>query len=70
MKDLNQCRQELDVIDAQLVWLFEKRMQVAREVALYKDAHNITQFGNPEPWTGKFPLTAFLRCDFRIKTVA
>lgn len=36
MKDLNQCRQELDVIDAQLVWLFEKRMQVSREVAAYK----------------------------------
>ena len=39
MKDLAQCRAELDVIDAQLVWLFEKRMQVAREGALYKDAH-------------------------------
>ncbi|MBQ4264351.1 MAG: prephenate dehydratase [Clostridia bacterium] len=36
MKDLNQCRQELDVIDAQLVWLFEKRMQVSRDVADYK----------------------------------
>ena len=39
MKDLNQCRSELDVIDAQLVWLFEKRMQVVREVALYKHEH-------------------------------
>ena len=36
MKDLTQCRQELDVIDAQLVWLFEKRMQVSREAATYK----------------------------------
>lgn len=36
MKDILQCRQELDVIDAQLVWLFEKRMQVAREAAAYK----------------------------------
>ena len=41
MKDLNQCRQELDVIDAQLVWLFEKRMQVVRDVALYKHEHNM-----------------------------
>lgn len=41
MKDLNQCRQELDVIDAQLVWLFEKRMQVSREVAEYKLANHL-----------------------------
>ena len=41
MKDLNQCRAELDVIDAQLVWLFEKRMQVVREVALYKHENNM-----------------------------
>ena len=41
MKDLNQCRAELDVIDAQLVSLFEKRMQVVRDVAQYKHEHNI-----------------------------
>ena len=41
MKDLNQCRAELDAIDAQLVRLFEKRMHVAREVALYKHHHNL-----------------------------
>ena len=41
MKDLKQCREELDVIDAQLVWLFEKRMQVSREVAAYKHANHI-----------------------------
>lgn len=41
MKDLNQCRAELDVIDAQLVRLFEKRMQVVRDVARYKQAHNM-----------------------------
>lgn len=28
-----------------------------RTPALYKDAHNITQFGNPEPWTGKFTVS-------------
>lgn len=41
MKDLNQCRAELDVIDAQLVWLFEKRMQVSREVAAYKQVNRM-----------------------------
>ena len=41
MKDLNQCRSELDSIDAQLVGLFEKRMQIARDVALYKHRNNI-----------------------------
>ena len=44
MKDLNQCRAELDVIDAQMVWLFEKRMQVVRDVALYKHEHNMDIF--------------------------
>ena len=42
MKTLDQCRAELDVIDAQLVSLFEKRMQVARDVAQYKHAHNLS----------------------------
>lgn len=41
MKDLNQCRRELDSIDAQLVGLFEKRMQISRDVALYKHRHNM-----------------------------
>ena len=36
MKDLNQLRQEIDVIDRQLVALFEQRMAVTRNVGLYK----------------------------------
>ena len=36
MKDLTQCRAELDAIDSQLVALFEERMRVARDIALYK----------------------------------
>ncbi len=36
MKDLTQLRGELDVIDSQLVELFEKRMEVSSEVAQYK----------------------------------
>ena len=41
MKDLTQCRAELDAIDSQLVALFEQRMRVSREVALYKHAHRL-----------------------------
>lgn len=36
MKDIALCRVELDEIDAQIVSLFERRMRVSRDVALYK----------------------------------
>jgi chorismate mutase/prephenate dehydratase len=36
MKDLQQCRQEIDQIDRQLVKLFEERMHLAHDVARYK----------------------------------
>lgn len=36
MKDLLQCRKEIDEIDGQMTALFEKRMQIAAEVAEYK----------------------------------
>ena len=42
MKDLTQCRTELDAIDQQLVALFEERMRVARDVALYKHENNLS----------------------------
>ena len=41
MKDLTQCRAELDAIDSQLVALFEERMRVARDIALYKHKNNL-----------------------------
>ncbi|MBQ2989703.1 MAG: prephenate dehydratase [Clostridia bacterium] len=41
MKDLTQCRTEIDAIDRQIVTLFERRMQVSRDVAAYKHAHQI-----------------------------
>ena len=41
MKDIQECRAELDAIDRQLVALFEQRMRVSRNVAAYKHAHNI-----------------------------
>ena len=41
MKDLSQCRSEIDAIDRQLVALFEQRMQTARDVAAYKHAHQL-----------------------------
>lgn len=36
MKDLSQCREEIDVIDREMTALFEKRMGIAAEVAEYK----------------------------------
>jgi len=41
MKELTQCRAELDAIDRQIVALFEQRMRVSRDVALYKHAHHM-----------------------------
>jgi len=41
MKDLTQCRAEIDAIDTQLIRLFEQRMQVSRAVALYKHANHL-----------------------------
>jgi len=41
MKTLEACRAEIDAIDAQLVRLFEQRMRVSRDVALYKQAHHM-----------------------------
>lgn len=41
MKDLNELRQEIDVIDRQLAALFEQRMAVTRNVGLYKLANGI-----------------------------
>ena len=34
MKELDVCRTEIDAIDAQLIALFERRMEVARDIAL------------------------------------
>lgn len=41
MKDLHDCRAEIDEIDAQLVSLFERRMAASRDIALYKQAHRM-----------------------------
>lgn len=40
IKELAQCRKEIDEIDEQIVELFEKRMHVARDVITYKLHHN------------------------------
>ena len=39
MRELESSRREIDEIDAELVRLFERRMGVCRDVALYKQAH-------------------------------
>ena len=44
MKDLSQCRQEIDEIDAQLLTLLERRMRVAESGARYKLANNMKVF--------------------------
>lgn len=41
MKDLNQCRKEIDEIDKELVALFEKRMDIAINVAEYKKENKL-----------------------------
>lgn len=44
MKDLQQCRQEIDEIDQQLIKLFEQRMNVSKDVVTYKLAHGMEIF--------------------------
>lgn len=44
MKDLKQCRQEIDCIDEQIMALFEKRMKVCAEVVQYKREHHLSIF--------------------------
>lgn len=41
MRDLQQCRGDIDRLDRQIVALFEERMAVCREVGAYKVAHNL-----------------------------
>lgn len=42
--DLNELRDEINEIDEQILRLFEKRMGIAREVALYKIKHGLDVF--------------------------
>lgn len=44
MKDLKQCRQEIDSIDEQLIALFEKRMKICEDVVKYKMEHDLPIF--------------------------
>ncbi|MGO5115360.1 bifunctional chorismate mutase/prephenate dehydratase [Candidatus Avoscillospira sp. LCP25S3_F1] len=41
MRDLQQCRAEIDRLDRQIVALFEERMAICREVGAYKVAHHL-----------------------------
>lgn len=43
---LNQLRKEIDTIDSQLLKLFEQRMKVVENVALFKKEHNIPILNN------------------------
>lgn len=44
MRDLTEIRQEINAIDAQMGQLFDRRMQLAKDVALYKEAHGLPIF--------------------------
>lgn len=44
MRDLDDIRQNIDEIDREMLALFEKRMAFSREVAQYKEAHNMPIF--------------------------
>ena len=39
--DLTELRKDIDAIDRELVWLLEKRLDVAAAVAAYKKAHGL-----------------------------
>ena len=41
MRDLKEIRKNIDEIDSQLIELFKKRMDCAKEVGIYKQANNI-----------------------------
>lgn len=44
LKTLIQCRQEIDEIDQQMIELFQRRMNVAKEVVMYKIKHQLEIF--------------------------
>lgn len=41
MRELEECRKEIDVLDRQIADLFEQRMKVCREIGVYKAAHQL-----------------------------
>lgn len=41
MRSLEECRQQLDEVDRDIVRLFEQRMMIVRDVAAYKIAHDL-----------------------------
>ena len=44
MKDLAQCRKEIDEIDSKMTALFEERMKAVLDVLEYKKQHNLPVF--------------------------
>lgn len=46
MRNLDEIRQDIDALDQELLVLFEKRMACAREVAIYKKAHNMSIYAS------------------------
>jgi len=44
MKELEKLRQEIDEIDKEMTALFEKRMEIAKKIAEYKQNNNLPIF--------------------------
>lgn len=42
MKDLIKAREEIDLIDTEIIRLFEKRMDIVKDVAIYKIANKLS----------------------------
>ena len=51
--NLEEIRTEIDALDKELLALFERRMDLCRDVALYKKEHNLPVFRNGKKscWT-------------------
>lgn len=41
MKDLIKAREEIDLIDTEIIRLFEKRMDIVKDVAIYKISNKL-----------------------------
>ncbi len=67
MKDIKYLRGQIDTIDHQMVSLFQQRMEVSREVAEYKIAHDIPVL-DPERVRAELQAKAAMVADPQLKT--
>ena len=67
MKDLIKAREEIDLIDTEIIRLFEKRMDIVKDVAIYKIANKLPVLDSSrenamleKKKTGNFKFISFL----------